>query len=399
MSRNNDVFKVLVVKDNQGVAGRGQKVNNLTPGRIGVFDYHTNLAYDGTNALRDFYIAVGVDKNGDGITDDVVTSAGSHIQARNVVHFSVRKYRAPSPMKVILKDYIADCETEYGIKLDFKNQRIYMQQGYNQFTKTYTIKTSCCNGCEQTCPSGDANEITKLLYLSVLNDSTGLVIPHIIPRGTIPAAVGVTPDANGYLTLAQLDTIMAYNAAQPTPATFVYTNIEFETVPLKVRNFCAINLGYKYPRETIIGVSKIEGFKCNGSVFVTQQAVFEEGSGYDIKQWESEALGWTDSPYRTSAIDGMVNEAFFATNTSEKYDQIWLTYDQASIGGWEEFLSNQATLIAVPISVPIVTEVILQILQTQLNFSAAGFDNLVDDAQQASQTTANINDPNLDGIG
>ena len=401
MARNNDVFQVLVTKGNQAVLGAGSKVTNLQPGQIGVFNFDTNLSIDGSVPTKNFYLAVGLDRDGDGVTDDVAKSRGSHIQGKNIAFYSFRPHTPGKPMKVVLKNYVADCETEYGIKLELRNQEIYRSQGYNQFTKTYSIKTSCCDGCEQTCPSGDANEITKLLFINISNDPTGLVKANILPRGSVTNA-GVTPDANGHLTLAQVDTIMAYNATQTNPANYVLTNLEIETVTQKINNFCQVNLKYFYPRETVAIVTKIEGFKCNGAVEVTQQAAFEEGSGYDIKQLEYEALGWDVSPYRLSTLNGVADERSYNTVTTEKYDQIALTYDQFSIGAWLEYLNNEATLIAVPESNTRTRDSLIEVLDKLVQPN--GFNALGDDAAIAStnptvsEPTSAIDNVNLDGI-
>lgn len=401
MARNNDVFQVLVTKGNQAVLGAGSKVTNLQPGQIGVFNFDTNLSIDGTVPTKNFYLAVGLDRDGDGVTDDAAKSRGSHIQGKNIAFYSFRPHTPGKPMKVVLKDYVADCETVYGIKLELRNQEIYRSQGYNQFTKTYSIKTSCCDGCEQTCPSGDANEITKLLFINISNDPTGLVKANILPRGSV-AAAGVTPDANGYLTLAQVDTIMAYNATQTAPANYVLTNLEIETVTQKINNFYQVNLKYFYPRETVAIVTKIEGFKCSGAVEVTQQAAFEEGSGYDIKQLEYEALGWDVSPYRLSTLNGVADERSYNTVTTEKYDQIALTYDQFSIGAWLEYLHNEATLIAVPESNTVTRNSLIAVLDKLVQPN--GFDALADDAAIAStnptvsEPTSAIDNVNKDGI-
>lgn len=401
MARNNDVFQVLVTKGNQAVLGAGSKVTNLQPGQIGVFNFDTNLSIDGTEPTRNFYLAVGIDKDGDGVTDDVAKSRGSHIQGKNIAFYSFRPHTPGKPMKVVLKDYVADCETEYGIKLELRNQEIYRSQGYNQFTKTYSIKTSCCGGCEPTCPSGDANEITKLLFINISNDPTGLVKANILPRGSV-AAAGVTPDANGHLTLAQVDTIMTYNATQTDPDDYVFTNLEIETVTQKINNFCQVNLKHFYPRETVAIVTKVEGFKCNGTVEVTQQVAFEEGSGYDIKQLEYEALGWDVSPYRLSTLNGVADERSYNTVTTEKYDQIALTYDQFSIGAWLEYLNNEATLIAIPATNTITRNSLIAVLDKIVQPN--GFDALADDAAIAStnptvsEPTSAIDNVNLDGI-
>ena len=405
MARNNDVFQVLVTKGNQAVLPVGNKVTDLAPGQIGVFSADANTSIDGTVPIRNFYLAVGIDKDGDTITDDVVKSRGSSIQAKNIAFYSYRPHTASVPMKVVLKDYTADCDTEYGIKLELRNQEIYRSQGYNQFTKTYMIKTACCAGCEPTCPSGDANEITKLLKININNDPSGLIKAVAIARQALTAATHGTSGniAQGAVVSdADLDAIMAYNATQTLPADYVYTDLEIETIPQKINTFSQVNLKYFYPRETMVIASKISGFKCNGDIEVTQAGAFEEGSGYDIKQLEYEALGWDVSPYRLSCLNGVADERDFNAVTTAKYDQIALTYDEASTGAWLEYLNNEATLVAVPAADTVTRNGLLTILDrilTERNFEALADDALIASTNSAvSEPTADIDDTTLDGI-
>ena len=405
MARNNDVFQVLVTKGNQQVLATGNKVTALAPGQIGVFDANTNLSIQSGTSTKNFYLAVGLDLNGDGVTDEVAKSAGSHIQKKNIQFYSFRPHTASRPMKVVLKDFTADCETEYGIKLELRNQEIYRSQGYNQFTKTYSIVTGCCDGCEPTCPSGDANEITKLLKININNDPSGLIKATAIARQPLTVAthgVSVNIPLGGVVSDANLEAIMVFNAAQADPSTFVYTDLEIETITQAVNNFCSVNLKYFYPRETVVIATKIAGFKCNGTLEVTQKAAFEEGSGYDIKQLEYEANGWKESPYRLSTLNGVADERVFNAVATEKYDQIALTHDQFSQGAWLEYFTNQATLVAIPASNTLTKGHLFSILDNLI--TPLGFDSLSDDAAIANpnptfvENTSAINNVNLDGI-
>lgn len=382
MSRNNDVFHLLVTKGNQAVLAKDKKVTELLPGQIGVFNYDTNLSFDATVAAapRNFYLAVGIDA-GNGTTGDIMKSAGSHVQGKNIAFYSFRPYTPGRPMKVLLKDYVANCETEYGIKLELRNQEIYRTQGYNQFTKTYTMKTSCCDGCEPTCPSGDANEITKQLFINISNDPSGLVKANIKPRAGAVLPSGVTVDAQGNLTLAQVDTIMAANAAQTDPANFVYTDLEIETVPQTIQDFSAVSLNYMYPRQTVAILTKVGDFKCSGTVATTQTAVFEEGAGIDVKQLEYQAKGWTESPYRVSTVNGVADNRIYITDASSKYDVFTLTYDQFSLGGWLEYFHNQASIIAIPTADTVTRNGLAAILDKVA--VAQSFEPLTDDAAAA----------------
>ena len=382
MSRNNDVFHLLVTKGNQAVLVKDKKVTELLPGQIGIFNYDTNLSFDATvaTAPRNFYLAVGVDA-GNGTTGDIMKSAGSHVQGKNIAFYSFRPYTPGRPMKVLLKDYVANCETEYGVKLELRNQEIYRTQGYNQFTKTYTMKTSCCDGCEPTCPSGDANEITKQLFININNDPSGLVKANIKPRAGAVLPVGVTVDAQGNLTLAQVDTIMAANAAQTDPANYVYTDLEIETVPQTIQDFSAVSLNYMYPRQTVAILTKVGDFKCSGTVATTQTAVFEEGAGIDVKQLEYQAKGWTESPYRVSTVNGVADNRIYITDASAKYDVFALTYDQFSLGGWLEYFHNQASIISIPTADATTRNGLAAILDKVA--VAQSFEPLADDAAAA----------------
>ena len=382
MSRNNDVFHLLVTKGNQAVLAKDKKVTELAPGQIGVFNYDTNLSFDATVAAapRNFYLAVGIDA-GNGTTGDIMKSAGSHVQGKNIAFYSFRPYTPGRPMKVLLKDYVANCETEYGVKLELRNQEIYRTQGYNQFTKTYMMKTSCCDGCEPTCPSGDANEITKQLYININNDTSGLVKANIKPRAGATLPAGVTVDAQGNLTLAQVDTIMAANAAQTDPANYVYTDLEIETVPQTIQDFCSVSLNYMYPRQTVAILTKVGDFKCSGTVVTTQTAVFEEGAGIDVKQLEYQAKGWTESPYRVSTVNGVADNRIYITDASAKYDVFALTYDQFSLGGWLEYFHNQASIIAIPTADATTRNGLAAILDKVA--VAQSFEPLTDDAAAA----------------
>src|SRR3990172_10216303 len=97
MSTNNDVFKVLVTKNNAVVLAAGGTVDTLSPGQIGIFDKNTELSIDGTAPVKDFFIAVGIDKDGDTVTDDINVSAGQLIQARNIKNYSFRPHTAGRP--------------------------------------------------------------------------------------------------------------------------------------------------------------------------------------------------------------------------------------------------------------------------------------------------------------
>ena len=390
MSRNNDVFHLLVTKGNQAVLAKDKKVTELAPGQIGVFNYDTNLSITAADpAPKNFYMAVGVDA-GDGTTGDIMKSAGSHVQGKNIAFYSFRPYTPGRPMKVVLKDFTANCDTQYGVKIELRNQDIYMTQGYVQFTKTYAMKTSCCNDCVPTCPSGDANEITKQLLINVANDPTGLVKARALARQPLVVAThGVSKAyAKGdVVTDADLTAIMVFNKTKTAIADMVFTDIEFETVGSKANDFNSVNLDYKGTRQTVAIITKVDGFECTGVVETTQTAVFEEGAGYDLKQMEYFTKGWTESPYRVSTVNSLADNRTFNTDAAQKYDVFALTYDQFSLGGWLEYFHNQATVLAIPTADATTRAGIVAILDKIA--VAQAFEPLADDsaAAVASPTT------------
>ena len=383
MSRNNDVFQTLVTKGNQAPLAGGSSLSALSPGQVGVFDFNSNLSIAAEDTPKDFYLAVGLDPLNTGSLTDVLKSRGSHIQGKNTVFYNYREYNSGQAMKVVLKDYTANCDTEYGIKLELRNQEIYRSQGYNQFTKTYTVTTACCDGCEPTCPSGDANEVTNLLKATINNDPSGLVSAVAIARQAIVVATHSTSTAYAVgeeVSDEDITAIMAFNATQEDASDYIYTDLEISTVTQAINSFCNVNLQYFYPRETFVVVTKLSGdlaggFNCTGSVETTQPAVFEEGAAYDIKQKEYQARGWDASPYRLSTLNGVAKDITYLAVDGEKYDQVALTYDQHSLSGWEDFLANQATCIAIPTEDTDTRDGLLEILDgimTAQNFPSSG---------------------------
>lgn len=353
MIRNNSVCEVLAASGNQTLARVNNELSSLQPGQLGLFDAKTNRSVDpnGTSLAPHMYFAMGVDTTGDGSTDDVAKGAGNFFQLKNIRYASYKPYVAPRPMIFTLTDYVANCETEYGIKIEFRNQEIYRTIGYNQFTKSYVVRTGCCNDCSTNCPSGDANEITKDLITQVTNDPTGLLTVVATARQALTAAThGVSADlAQGdVLADGDLDAIIAYNETQTDPANYVYTDLRFTTVPARLNDFSSVNLLYYNPRQTIVIPSKIGELVCQGSVTTTQTARYSEGTGVDIKQLEYYAKGFKESPYRVSTLTGTADERRFNAVSGTNYDVFVIAYEQTSNGGWDKFYSSQETIIAVP---------------------------------------------------
>jgi len=400
MSKHNPVHQVLITKGNQVVLAGNKTVADLLPGQIGIFDYDTNLSLDGSKKVRNFYMAVGLDKDGDGATDDIKKSRGSHIQGKNISQYTFKGYTPGRSMKVKLKNYVAKCDNEYGIKVGIRNAEISKMLGFNEFVKTFVMKTECCNGCKQLCPNGDANQITKDLFIQISNDPSKLITATITPRGDVSAA-GVTPK-EGKLTLEDLEKIMAFNATKDDPSEFVYTDIEVEAHVLKVAKACGINLNHFYPRESFLSITKVGDFECSGETEVTQSAVIEEGSGLELRQMEEFTLGWDEGPYRVSSVTGFPVQREYLSDVNGKYDMLYLGYDQVSSGAWQDYEYGEGTHIAIPCADTATRDSLVTLLDA---LNIVPFDALLDDAQNVDvdpsvvESTSAINDVNKDGLG
>ena len=384
MSRNNDVFQVLVTKGNQAVLAAGNEVTDLLPGQAGVFSFESNLSIDGTVPTRNFYVAVGLDEDGDGVTDNIRKSAGSHIQTRNIAFYSYRPFEAGRPMILEFKDFKTKCGEQYGIAIEFRNQQIYRTQGYVQFKVNYVVEGICCDGCSTGCESGDDNLVAKKLVDAINND----------PRGFVKAEMFNTT-TNAVVT--DYDAFVTANLAVNTDSNLandVKLGIRLTSIPQKINKYMGIDTKYFHMRETFLVPSKLIGFECNGEFSVKQTAKVTQGLGYDIQYLEYLAGGWNGNPgpYRTYKVNGLAKPITYVAETNTQYGILALTYDQFSIGGWLEYLNNEATVIAIPQADSVTRASLLGVIDKLAKLS--NFDGLTDDA-----ASYNVAAPETDGLG
>ena len=384
MSRNNDVFQVLVTKGNQAVLAAGNEVTDLLPGQAGVFSFESNLSIDGTVPTRNFYVAVGLDEDGDGVTDNIRKSAGSHIQTRNIAFYSYRPFEAGRPMILEFKNFKTKCGEQYGIAIEFRNQQIYRTQGYVQFKVNYVVEGICCDGCSTGCESGDDNLVAKKLVDAINND----------PRGFVKAEMFNTT-TNAVVT--DYDAFVAANLAVNTdsnPTNDVKLGIRITSIPQKINKYMGIDTKYFHMRETFLVPSKLIGFECNGEFSVKQTAKVTQGLGYDIQYLEYLAGGWNGNPgpYRTYRVNGLAKPITYVAETNKQYGILALTYDQFSVGGWLEYLNNEASIIAIPQADSVTRASLLGVIDKLAKLS--NFDGLTDDA-----ANYNVATPETDGLG
>lgn len=382
MSRNNDVFQVLVTKGNQAALAAGNEVTDLLPGQIGVFNFESNISIDGTTPVRNFYLAVGLDRDGNGVTDDIRKSAGSHIQTRNIAFYSFRPFQAGRPTILEFSGFRTQCGEQYGIALEFRNQQIYRTQGYVQFKVNYIVEGICCDGCSTGCESGDDNLVAKKLVEAINMDQRGLVTAMLFDKVD-----------NAEVTLAGYDAWVTANTDVDGNVTKKLA-IRITSVNQSISNYAGIDTKYFHMRETFLVPSKAIGFECNGDFSVIQTPKVTQGLGYDIQYLEYVSGGWNNNPgpYRTFVQNGLAKPIEYFAEKNTQYGILSLTYDQFSVGGWLEYLNNEATMVAIPSADTTTTASILGILDKIGTLQH--FDNLADDA-----TGYTVEDPKKDGLG
>lgn len=391
MATTNPVFQVLVTKGNAALLAAGNKIDALAPGQLGMFNYHTGLSVDGTNLadVRDIFLAVGLDRDGDTVMDDVLKSAGQMIQRENIRGYNVKCYAPAQPKIIDITGFKANCETDYAIKVELRNQLGYLLNGYNQVAKTFVIKTGCCTQEECTsCPQGDCNELAIRMVEAINSDPEGYLIGETIGF-----------DGEDWVVVTDTE---AWIADEDNAGKCL--GIRITTSPLALKKFCSINPLYFTPRGTDMVVSLVEGFECNGSQETIQDLKYEEGSGYDIAQLEYEAGGWNGKPgvYRLSTLAGMPLTSFESyVDQSAKYTVMNLHYDQFSVGGWLEYLNNLLTIIAVPCADTTTRASLATFMDrvTAGKFDQMASDIALCDCNGTNTPTSAINNVANDGIG
>lgn len=393
-NRNNDVFQVLVTKGNQAVLAKNQAISALAPGQLGAFDSNTNLSIDSTSSPipREFYLAVGIDRTGSATLEDIRKSAGQLIQRQGIRAYSFRPHTAARPMIVTIGGYKANCETDYTVRVEFRNSAIYRVQGFNQFSKAYTVTTGCCDECAEGCDTADANTLTKLFVEAINGDVAALLTAKIIARQDIDSGtVGTSVDYNAgdVVTAADLLVMIAYNADSGTAdEDKVYTDFSIESKPLPATSYNQVNLHYHKFLSTVLVVSLVDGFNCSGVATTTQEAAYEEGSATNIQNKEYHASGWNGAgSYVLSETTGTPKGNIeYLTDPTKKYDQFWVEYDQTSESGWLEYMNPLSTLVANPEADTTARASIATLLDA---LTPDSFDNLADEAA-ASSTTATV---------
>jgi len=203
MSKNNDVFQVLVTSGNSAPLAINNRITDLAVGQIGVFSAKDNTSITTATAdsdTREIYLAVGVDRDGDSVLDDVVKSSGI-IQMKNITAYTARCYTPHQAQKIDLTGFEATCDTEYTLKVGVRNQTAYANYGSNYPFKTFVVKTSCCETTCGGCPEGDCVELASLLVSAVNDDAEAIFTANaFVYRGSVVVSAGAVT-TSGTITI------------------------------------------------------------------------------------------------------------------------------------------------------------------------------------------------------
>lgn len=235
---------ILVASGNQALVDKNVKLFNadgslnIEPGQIGIFDAFTHLAVDQTNiaSSKDIYIAVGIDKDGDGMAEEIRKSAGEHW---NKCSTDVAQTEPPRNECPQIWDFVFDCiecNTDYSLKVQMEGVE-WMPYFANQHLPTFTFNhyTKCCTECEETTPSvacsafvddiisqvaQTANEAANLIdqqypftAVALTNESYEITVPCINDK---PAALkAITINGNLYDVCAEI-TVNADGSMNPS---------------------------------------------------------------------------------------------------------------------------------------------------------------------------------------
>ena len=330
MSRNNDVFQVLIPT----VAPAAPSVISKTlalllEGELGVYEYATNLPLIPNDVgNKKFYFAVGVDGKDAAGAGDINKSTGTHIDPKGIVANTFQAYVGETDMITNNEMKVLTCGSEIGVKVEIRNQEAYRLNGYNQVVRNYLVPTSDCVDCDSSCE--DLNCVAVLTSLvDLINADTDA--PFTASQVAPAAGTGDICTATG------------------DPGQLILT-----VKPAVLANWCEINLGYFFPHQTEIIVTPLEGFE---ATVIATAMVYEQGDGHDIRQLEYEAGGWNGKPgpYRVSELVGTTLPGFkYYSDVAKNYDVQNIQHDQHSISGWRGDTAFERTIIASEDTLPTV---------------------------------------------
>lgn len=365
--RHNDVPEILFVT-NATVATAGD-VTALLPGQLGIFSEKTGQAV--TAFDEPVFLAVGLDENGDGDTDNIRKSAGRNIQPGNVVYATRQDYVAPVDKVIDITDVKALCGDSFGIKVEARNEQIYAVQGTIQYRESFVAKADNCDACADDACS-EAN-VAKLVQDIVLQSKLGGDPFFKVEALSTGEEVAVLSDED-------LQTIVDTTEALEDKSTQEKVAIRVTAIASKVQNFANVNLDYMTARQTDVFVTIVGD--ATAKVEVTTELQYEQNSGYDVRELEFQTIGFrtgNTGAYRIGAITQLPLEVDYESDLKKKYTIFTLAYDHKSrTGSWLQYDKPLATYIVVENTATTVATAVA----TQLGKFVANSSLLADDGNK-----------------
>lgn len=330
--RHNDVPEILFPTNATALVAN-KEVTDLLPGQVGIFSEDTGKSI--VEPTENFFIAVGLDKNGDGATDDIRKSAGRNIQPGNILYATRQDYVAPVDQVIDIKDIKVMCGDSFGIKIEARNEQIYNVQGTVQYRQSFVAKAEDCDSCtDNACE--EAN-IAKLVQDIVLQAKLGkdqfYKVEAIDVSGTV-------------LNEVQVAAQVAATDALADKSKQIKIGIRVLAIAGKVQQFANVNLDYVAARQTQVLVSLV-GENAVGTVSTKTELVYEQGTGYDVRELEFQTIGFREGntgAYRIGAITGLPNEVAYESDLKKKYTVFTLAYDHFHRNGsWLQYDNALAT--------------------------------------------------------
>lgn len=157
---------LLVAKGNYAVLATGTPIYqadgsiSLMPGQLGIFDAktHTSLNAGNVAAVKDIYIAIGIDTDGDGVSNEVRKVAGDLWNKNRMQNATAEPPRGACPE---IWDYMfdcVDCGTDYGLKVQVDSTDLHTYTSpYQLFTYPVNVISEPCDTCGDNCDQADTN--------------------------------------------------------------------------------------------------------------------------------------------------------------------------------------------------------------------------------------------------
>lgn len=363
MSKENPIFQVLPTSGNQGLIAAGNKFSDLAAGQLGIFNAHTGLSVDGTalSNCRDIILALGVGGT------DVRFSAGQFIEVKKLESLTLKGYMPETEKVIEITNFTAKCETEYAIKLTYRNQKSYRLNGYNQFTKTFTYYTPCCTNtsCDDCGAYGSAADLANGLATDINADDDAIVVASLFGMkingtlsgtasadGAVSVSIGgilytatVTSGANATAAATALVNVINTQAGSPYSATnaagviTIYSN----TVTKGDTSTIALVTANGYSLGTIVAATKTN--VANYSTFIASYP--NAGLGIRITGVAETRSPWngavnpkytkTGTDFDASLVEGFTCTGLVTVTTNLQYSE-GSGYDVKQLeyvaGGW-----------------------------------------------------------------